>query len=124
MSKKTIALIISLFVITVVLIILAVYPVTQRTTVSIPAPVVESNAETVLSFAPPMVSTASAISTASAEAFLMDTTILTGKNKVSAVQLELSYDPEALVNVDIEPGDFFTNPVVLLEDIDTEQGRI
>lgn len=125
MSKKTIALIISLFVITVVLIILAVYPVTQKTTVSItPPPAVKSPAETVLSFTPPVVSTASAISTASAATYSMDTVISTGTNKVNAVQLELVFDPEALVNVDIAPGDFFTNPVVLLKNIDTEQGRI
>ena len=125
MSKKTIALIISLFVITVVLIILAVYPVTQKTSVSItPPPTIESQAETVLSFAQPVISTASAISTTSATTYSMDTLISTGTNRVNAVQLELSYNPESLFNVDIEPGDFFTNPVVLLKNIDTEQGRI
>lgn len=118
MSKKTIALIIALFVVTVALIILAVYPVTQQTSVSIPAPTVESNAETVLSFAPPMVSTSSATT------YTMDVIILTGKNRVNAVQLELSYDPEDLVNVDISPGDFLINPTVLLKNVDAKQGRI
>lgn len=124
MSKKTIALIIALFTITVVLIILAVFPVTQKTSVSItPTPSINSSAETVLSFAPPVLSTASAVSSASAS-YSIDATILTGTNNVNAVQLELSYDPEALFDVDIAPGDFFTNPSVLLKNIDEETGRI
>ncbi len=123
MSKKTIALIIALFTTTVILIILAVFPVTQKTSISItPTPTVESEAETVLTLTPAVAST-SAVASGSAN-YSMNVNILTGKNKVNAVQLELSYDSEALVNVDIKPGDFFTNPIVLLKNIDTETGRI
>lgn len=122
MSKKTIALIIALFAITVALIVLAVFPVTQRTSISItPTPTV-SPAQTVLAFGPPVAST-SAIASASA-IYSIDINILTGTNKVNAVQLELSYDPDILVNVDIVPGDFFINPVVLLKNIDDTTGRI
>lgn len=124
MSKKTIALIIALFAITVGLIVLAVFPVTQKTSVSIiPTPTINNNAQTVLAFAPPQVSTTSAVSSSSAT-YLMDVTILTGKNRVNAVQLELSYDPKALANVDVTAGDFFTNPVILLKNIDQAAGRI
>ncbi len=123
MSKKTIALIIALFTITVILIVLAVFPVTQKTSVSItPTPTIASQAQTVLAFAPPVAS-ASAIASGSAT-YSMDVSILTGKNRVNAVQLELAYDPKALVNVDIKPGDFFPSPVVLLKNIDVVQGRI
>ncbi len=123
MSKKTIALIIALFTITVILIVLAIFPVTQKTSVSItPIPTIASQAQTVLAFAPPVAST-SAIASGSAT-YSMDVSILTGRNKVNAVQLELAYDPKALVNVDIKPGDFFTSPVVLLKNIDVVQGRI
>lgn len=123
MSKKTIALIIALFAITVVLIVLAIFPVTQRTSVSItPTPTIASPAQTVLAFGPP-VATSSAVASASAT-YSMDINILTGRNIVNAVQLELSYDPKALVNVDIKQDDFFTNPVVLLKNIDTVAGRI
>ncbi|MBI2195921.1 MAG: hypothetical protein HYU48_02655 [Candidatus Levybacteria bacterium] len=124
MSKKTIALIISLFAVTVVLIILALYPVAQKTSISIPAAPTKGIASTVLSFSTPTISTASAVSTGSATIYSMDTTILTGSNRVNAVQLELYYDPDALANVELSPGNFFTNPVVLLKNVDTKQGRI
>lgn len=123
MSKKTIGLIIALFVVTSLLLLLAIFPVTQKTSVSItPTPTITNSAQTVLAFAPPVAS-ASALASGSAT-YSMDVNILTGKNKVNAVQLELSYDPKALVNVSIESGDFFENPVILLDTIDEKTGRI
>lgn len=123
MSKKTIGLIIALFLVTLLLLALAIFPVTQKTSVSItPTPTVNSSAQTVLAFAPP-VATKSAVASGSAS-YSMDANILTGKNKVNAVQIELSYDPQTLLNVDIKPGDFFIDPVVLLKNIDKTTGRI
>ncbi len=117
MSKKTIALIIALFAITVLLIVLAIFPVTQRTNVSItPTPIIKNVAETVLAFAPPVAS--------GSATYTMDVNILTGRNRANAVQIELSYDPKVLLSVDIKPGDFFTTPAVLLKNVDVEQGRI
>lgn len=125
MSKRTIALIIALFVITVALIVLAVYPITNKTTVSITPTPTASVAQTVLVFAPPEVATVSATATPSAgQTYSVDVNILTGKNKVNAVQLELSYDPTVLTNVDIQPGTFFTNPTPLLKTVDVSLGRI
>ena len=48
----------------------------------------------------------------------------TGSNNVNAVQLELAYDPQALTNVTVAPGDFFTQPNTLLNSLDTVDGRI
>lgn len=45
-------------------------------------------------------------------------------NSVSAVQIELSYDPKDLGNVDITAGSFFNNPVELFKKIDSENGRV
>lgn len=56
--------------------------------------------------------------------FTEEVAIDSGQNSVTAVQLELTYDPKALTNVDIVPGDFFTNPNVLLKKIDPSTGRI
>ena len=53
-----------------------------------------------------------------------DVTINPGQNKVTAVQLELNYNPKELTNVEIAPGTFFDNPNVLLKKIDTVNGRI
>lgn len=57
-------------------------------------------------------------------AYSSDVDIETGENKITAVQIELSYDPEALTNVDIKPGVFVPNALVLLKKIDPVEGRI
>ncbi len=51
-----------------------------------------------------------------------DILINTQGNKVTAVQLEMTYDPQVLGNVDIKPGPFFTNPTELLKK--TDGGKI
>lgn len=40
------------------------------------------------------------------------------------IQVEIAYDPKALSDVVITPGDFFTNPTIPLEKINTHSGRI
>ena len=56
--------------------------------------------------------------------FYSDVRIQTGTNKVTGVQLEIKYSPALLTNVEIMPGDFFQNPTVLIERIDTQEGVI
>jgi hypothetical protein len=48
--------------------------------------------------------------------------ISTGNNQVTGVQIDISYDPTVLTNVDIKTGSFFTNPTVLSKKIDAEKG--
>lgn len=50
--------------------------------------------------------------------------INTNSNKVTAVQLELSFDPLVLKDVEIFPMDFFTDPIELIKTIDEENGRV
>ena len=50
--------------------------------------------------------------------------INTRRNAVTAVQVELSFDPELLANISIRSGSFFDNPITLLDDIDQTTGRI
>lgn len=45
-------------------------------------------------------------------------TIDTSGKPVTAVQIELSYDPQILTNVSITPGNFFTNPLILSSKVD------
>jgi hypothetical protein len=45
-------------------------------------------------------------------------------SKPQLIQMEISYDPNALLDVDITPGDFFTHPTVSLKTINTHTGRI
>lgn len=77
-------------------------------------------------------STPSAISTSSAKqtqqgrsnTYSIPIIIQTGENNVTVVQLELSYNPSILTDVSINPSGFFENPAVLLDKIDTKNGRL
>lgn len=42
----------------------------------------------------------------------------------SIVQFEIAYDPSTITNVEVVPGDFFTNPTVLLNIVNLRTGRI
>jgi len=120
MSKRTLFLIFALFLITFVLLLLAFYqPQAPKTTVTaIPQ---EPVAQTVLSFGNPSIATSSSFTTSN---YSLPISISTGKNKVTAVQLELQYDPSILTNVKVASGSFFPNPEVLLNQIDTNTGRV
>ncbi len=48
----------------------------------------------------------------------------TKSNRVTALQLEVQYDPEALIDVKITPNDFLTKPIVLINKTDRHSGRI
>ena len=122
MSKRTLFLIFALFIITSVLLVVAVYnPNSKPTTVQITPTPEKQVAQTVLLFGELSVATSSSVSNLS---YSFPINISTGKNKVTAVQLEMQYDPKVLTNVSVAPGLFFKNPVVLLNQIDVKTGRI
>ena len=54
----------------------------------------------------------------------LDVNIDSDSNEVTGAQLEFSYDPKILGKVDIKPGSFLSNPVVILKKIDATSGRI
>lgn len=115
---KTLLLIIFLALITISLVVLALMP--QKPT---PEPLPVTNItpnpiQTTLTIS----STPVAGSTPSA--YTTDVIVNTGQNNITSVQLELSYDPKVLTNVDIETGSFFINPVIALKTIDKVNGRI
>ncbi len=121
MSKKTLALIIALFVITVVLVAAAVN--TSRNNVPSQNPVANAPtptpyAHSILTLSP--ASTQVAPNTASSVNVMIDT----GENVVSGVQLELSYDPVMLTDVKVAPGTFFTNPLAIINRTDATIGRV
>lgn len=120
MSKRTLFLIFALFIITIVLLAITLYtPSNPKPVQTVTAPK-EPIEQTVLSFGEP-VATSSSLAVLS---YSVPVNITTGKNKVTAVQLEMQYDPQALTNVSVAPGVFFKNPVVLLNQIDRKAGRI
>lgn len=122
-ANKTPLLIIFLVIATVILVALAMAP--NRP--SLPTPNLgaqkEIMADSSLSLSELYGVGEDATSSASTS-FMSDVQIVTGKNKVTGVQLEIKYDPALLGTVDIIPGDFLQNPTELLKKIDTEEGII
>lgn len=48
----------------------------------------------------------------------------TGKDSISGVQLAISYNPNLISTISITPGDFFDNPTILQNAVDTNNGII
>lgn len=115
---KTLLLIIVLALITTGLVTLALLP---KKPAPEPTPVTQitpNPAQTILTIS------STPIPQATPSSYTTDVVINTGQNKVTSVQLELSFDPNILTKVDITPGAFFINPSVELKNIDMENGRI
>jgi hypothetical protein len=130
MAKKTLALIVTLLVLTVVLLAVALYSnsATKQPAQQSKQNQAQSNqptptpfAHTVLSLSPNPVTPAAGSSSATT----VNVTIDTQGDDVNAVQLEIAYDPSVLTNMTIKPGDFFANPNVLpVGGVDAKTGRI
>lgn len=118
LSIKTLLLIIVLAIITVGLTTLAIMPKQPEVKPQPVAQITLSPIQTVLTIS------SSPIPQATPSSYTTDVIINTGQNNVSSVQLELSYDPLILTNIDIKPGGFFINPKIELKNIDEENGRI
>ena len=54
----------------------------------------------------------------------VDVNIDSGENQLNSVELQLSYDSKALVRVDLRPGNFFKDPVQILNKINEKEGII
>lgn len=128
MNKKTLLLILILALATAGLIYLAVKtPNTPEQQVALtPTPTVSPNAHSMLSLAQAS-ATESSSSAGSLQGKTQSQTLAVSiqtTNKVNAVQLELSFDPKVLTNVTLTPGPFFTQPTILINSVNTNDGRI
>lgn len=123
MPKKTLALISGLVLITVVLFVVALRSSEQKSQTDVtPSPVANqptptSAANSVLSLSP------NPVTVASGGTGTVEVLIDTSDNDVTAVQLELSYDPDVVGNVRIVPGPLFANPAVLINKNDQQAGQ-
>lgn len=114
MSKRTIILIALLIIVSGALLYTAAYQGHKQTEqISQPMVTPVINAHTILSLSPSTNTTNS-----------VDVTMNTMGDNVTAVQAEIVYDPAKLKNVKITQGSFFTNPIVLFNQIDPKTGRI
>lgn len=122
MPKKTLALISGLVLVTVVLFIVAFNANKQQTqnppmTNSQPSVAVVP-AHSVLALSP------NPIYVGPGQQAQVDVTVDTSDNDVTAVQLELGYDPRYVTNLQVTPGTAFQNPVVLINKNNPQQGRM
>jgi hypothetical protein len=125
MPRKTVFLIISLFVITVVLLTIALRSnrtANQDQTNGQPeitqTPAIAPQAATEMMLTPDIVQLAGSSNGS------IDVTIDSHVNEITAVQIELQYDPKALTNVKIESGDFLKQSIQLINDVNATAGRI
>ena len=125
MPRKTLALISGLVIVTVVLFVIALnsgkkpttppasqdqQPVTQVTP--------ETPAHSVLTLSP------NPVTVAAGKTGTVDVNIDPSDNQVTAVQLELAYDPNVISNVKVTPGPLFQNAVVLIDKNNVKEGRM
>lgn len=126
MSKRTFALIFSLFTVAFVLAMVAIYSPSTPIPTIIPTPTIQPEplAQTDLRFGALIILPVDISSSEAKMVYSLPIDIAAVKNKVTTVQLEMSYDPDVLTEVVITPGNFFEDPVLFLNQIDDENGRI
>ncbi len=123
MPKKTLALISGLVLVTVILFVIALRSNQQTPGSKVqpsgqaaqPSPT-ESVAHSVLALAP------NPVSVLPGGAGKVEVELNPSDNPVTAVQLELSYDPKAVRNIVITPGPLFTGGAVIINKNDPEKG--
>jgi hypothetical protein len=121
-SRKTLGLIIGLFIVTGILLYMAIAPTLKTNKPSsnqaiVPTPT--SAAQSILSFTPTAITAVTGVPTT------VSIDLSTGDNNVRAVQVELSYDPAVLSNVSIKGGSFFSNPAELIPaSVNAKTGRV
>jgi hypothetical protein len=64
------------------------------------------------------------VASSSANTYVSNITLTTEREKTTAVEIELTFDPKILTSVDIKPGPFFPNPTILSKKIDTVKGNV
>lgn len=124
MPKKTLALISGLVIVTIVLFIIAIRAGQQQQAPAVPnsstmsqQPTPMVPAHTVLQLGP------NPLTVAPGQQGSVNVTIDTSDNNVTAVQLELGYDPNLVSNVKVTSGPLFANPVVLIDKNNPTTGR-
>jgi hypothetical protein len=124
MPKKTLILISGLVLVTVVLFVFAlrsnnqqnVTPVaTQPTSAVSVSP--ETPAHSILAISP------NPVTVQPGQEGTAEVTIDTADNNVTAVQLEIAYDPTIIGNIQLKPGSLFENSVVLINKNNAQTGR-
>jgi len=120
LPTKTFLLIVILILVTALLLFLALKIQNNQLPNKISTTISQMLPQTDLAFTEPVATRTANFKTE----FESMVNIETGQNKVTTVQLELSYDPKQLAIVDIASGSFFPKPTVLLKKIDPIGGTV
>lgn len=123
MSRKTLALIAGLTVLTLILVVLALNTGqkgmnkngTGTTATVQPTPTVP--AHTVLSLSPNPVPVTANVAT-------VDVMIDAEDNPVTGAQFEIKYDPDVLNFTEVKQGSFFGSALILINDVNRTEGRV
>lgn len=123
-SNRTKLLIVTLAIITGLLVLFSLpkkeNPSLSDTTQNqTPTPTSEPLAQTTLALTPNPVVTASSSATVNVVVDTGDS----GKNNITAVQLELSFDPKYITGISMTPGTFFQNPITMLNQVNIKDGK-
>jgi len=125
MSKKTVALIISLVILTAALLAIALS--TQSPSQN-PNDIISKNSNEKIPTPTPVAQTTLSLSPnpyqATTGANEIKVLINSESNKITTAQVELAYDPKLITNVKITKGEFLTNAVELLNKNDATTGRL
>lgn len=128
MPKKTLALVVALVFITIVLFIIALQSSNNQEVMQAPSPTIVTDTQstdkqdatpknTVLTLNPKNIEVMPGMRGSA------DINIDTAGDEVTAVQLEIAYDPNFISGIQIKPGDLFKNSVELINKNDVENGR-
>lgn len=118
MPRKTIALIISLFVVTIILFAAALKSQPKSLPKTVVVPTVIPVAQTVVELSP------NPVFLSASNAGTIDVMVDTSTNELTAIQLEIQYDPKAVTNVQMKASDLFAAAIPLLNVVDSKTGRI
>jgi len=123
MPRKTLALISGLVILTVILFIIALRSSQQTTRVSTQPTAMQpqptSPAHSVLTLSP------NPVTVSQGQQGSINVNITTSDNQVTAIQLEIGYDPNVVSNLQVTPGPLFhQQPVVLINKNNTQTGRM
>lgn len=122
MPRKTLALIVGLIILAVVLLIVALKPL-----IFAPPGTEIPGAQVTVTPTPPAYTTLNLspnpvnVTTGQGK---VEVLVDTQQNSLTAAQLELSYDPNFLTNVEVTSGPFFPDPITLLNAVDAQNGRV
>lgn len=123
MPKKTLALISGLVVVTIILFIIALRAGNQPQTQAPATPQVAVQPTSTVPAHTVLMAGPNPLTVAPGEQGSVNITMNTSDNNVTAVQLELGYDPSIITNVKVTPGAMFSNPAILIDKNDPTTGR-